>query len=164
MPKNMMKSFKTLGAAGAAGLTLVVTGCAGSYGANEMQVGSVGEAATVREGMVVAVRPVQIEAGNNNRVIGTVLGAALGGLAGSQVGGGDAENAAGAVIGATAGGVLGNEVAKGTNRRPGYAYTIDFGDGQLKEITQGADVYIEPGRRVFVTFYTDRVRVAPAGY
>lgn len=161
MPNLMKTTRKSIGLASIAGL-LLVTGCAGTYGAGEIQSGSVGEAASVREGRVVSVRPVKIQAGKNNQIIGAVVGAAIGGIAGSQVGGGDDENAIGAVVGATAGGVLGNEIAKGANTRDGYAYVIDFGDGQLKEITQGADLYIEAGTEVFVTFYTDRVRVAPA--
>lgn len=159
----MTFSLKSFGAASAAGLMLLVTGCASNYGGNTVGAGSVGEAASVREGRVVSVRAVQIEAGQNNKVIGTVIGAAIGGIAGSQVGGGKEENAVGAIVGATAGGVIGNEVAKGVNTRPGYAYVVDFGN-ELVEITQGADVYIEPGSRVFVTFYTDRTRIAPAGY
>ena len=164
MPNMTKFSPKSLGVATAAGMMLVVTGCAGGYGAGDMPASTVGEAATVREGRVVSVRPVQIAASNQNKVIGTVVGAAIGGIAGSQVGGGKEENAAGAVIGATAGGVLGHEIAKGTNTRAGYAYVVDFNDGKLLEITQGADIYIEPGTRVFVTFYTDRTRIAPAEY
>lgn len=159
----MSLSIKSIGAASAMGFMMLVTGCASTYGGNEVGAGAVGEAASVREGTVVSVRPVKIEAGKGNKVVGTVIGAAIGGIAGSQIGGGSEEQAVGAIAGATIGGVIGNEVAKGTNTRDGYAYVIDFG-GELLEITQGADMYIQPGTRVFVTFYSDRVRVAPAGY
>ena len=160
MPHSKFFSLKSLGLASAAGLMLAVTGCASSYGAGEVYSPGVGEAATVREGTIVSVRPVQIKPDQN--YIGAATGAILGGLAGSQLGGGDTARTAGGVAGAVAGGVIGNEVSKAGNTRPGYAYVIDFGNGQLKEVVQGADVYIEPGRRVFVTFSTDRVRVTPA--
>lgn len=160
----MSFSIKSFGTASAMGLMLLVTGCASSYGGNEYGAGTVGQPATVREGYVVSVRPVKIKAGNNNQVIGTVVGAAIGGIAGSQVGGGREENAVGAIAGATIGGVVGNEVAKGSNTRDGYAYVIDFGDGEVLEITQGADIYVQPGTRVFVSFYPDRARIQPAGY
>ena len=83
-----------------------------------------------------------------------------------DVGGGDDERAAGAVAGAVIGGVIGNEVSRGVNTRQGYAYIIDFGDGKIQEIVQGADVVIAPGTIVYVSFGTDRVRVWPksAGY
>lgn len=164
MPYSRIVSYKSFAAASAAGLMLLVTGCASSYGAGEITQAGVGESATVRQGYVSSVRPVRIAAGNTNKVIGTVVGAAIGGIAGSQVGGGKEENAVGAIVGATAGGVIGNEVAKGANTRAGYAYVIDFGDGKLVEITQGADVYIEPGTRVNVAYYSDRVRISPAQY
>ena len=152
--------FKAFGTAAAAGLLIAVSGCASSYGAGDVYGAGVGAAATGREGTVVAGRQVQIKPDQN--YLGAGVGAVLGGLAGSQLGGGDTARTAGGVAGAVAGGVIGNEVSKAGNTRPGYAYTIDFGNGQLKEIVQGADVYIEPGRRVFVSFGSDRVRVTPA--
>ena len=36
--------------------------------------------------------------------------------------------------------------------------------GEIKEIVQGADIFIQPGTRVNVTFGADKVSVAPAGY
>ena len=82
-------------------------------------------------------------------------------FAGSQIGGGREENAAGAVAGAVAGGVIGNEISKGANTRQGYAYIIDFGNGDIKEIVQGADVVIAPGTPVYVSFGMDAIRVWP---
>lgn len=156
------KSGNRLMAGAFAALTLALTGCAGSYGANQASSSSVGVASTVREGTVTAVREVQIRP--DNSVIGAASGAVLGGLAGSELGGGDKANTAGAIGGAVLGGVAGNEAGKAVNTRPGYAYTVKFASGDLREIIQGADIYIAPGTPVNVTFREDGVRVAPAQY
>lgn len=143
-------------------LSLAVTGCAGSYGAGQTSPSSVGVAATIREGVVTGVRDVQIRP--DNSVIGAGVGAVLGGLAGSELGGGDKAQTAGAIGGAVLGGLAGNEAGKALNTRQGYAYTVRFNSGEIKEIIQGADVYIAPGTPVNVAFREDGVRVTPAQY
>ena len=160
MPNSNIFSRKSIGAASAFGLMVALSGCAGSYGAGETVASGVGQQATVKQGIVQHVRPVKIKPDQN--YLGAGVGAVLGGLAGSQVGGGREENAAGAIAGAVAGGVIGNEITKAGNTRDGYAYVIDFGNGDLREIVQGADIYIEPGTRVNVSYGTDRTRITPA--
>lgn len=155
----VLKSTRKFALAAGLGTMLVLSGCAGSYGASERTASGVGQTATVREGVVISTEPVTIKPDQN--YLGAGVGAVLGGLAGSQVGGGREENAAGAVAGAVLGGVIGNEVTKGANTRQGYAYVIDFGNGKVQEIVQGADVVIAPGTPVYVSFGTDRVRVWP---
>lgn len=145
-----------------AALTLALAGCASGYGANTVSSSGVGYASTVREGTVTAVREVRIRP--DNSFLGAATGAVLGGLAGSELGGGDKAQTAGAVGGAVLGGVAGNEAGKAMNTRQGFAYTIRFASGEIKEIVQGADIYIQPGTRVYVTFGADKVTVAPAGY
>lgn len=145
-----------------AALTLALAGCASGYGANTVSSSSVGYASTVREGTVTAAREVVIRP--DQSVIGVATGAVLGGLAGSELGGGDKAQTAGAIGGAVLGGIAGNEAGKGLNTRRGFAYTVRFDDGNVKEIVQGNDIYIQPGTRVSVTFREDRVTVAPAGY
>ncbi|MEE2878407.1 MAG: glycine zipper 2TM domain-containing protein [Pseudomonadota bacterium] len=145
-----------------AALTLALAGCASGYGANTVNSSSVGYASTVREGTVTSVREVVIRP--DKSVIGVATGAVLGGLAGSELGGGDKAQTAGAIGGAVLGGIAGNEVGKGVNTRKGFAYTIRFDDGAIKEIVQGNDIYIQPGSRVNVTFRADQVVVSPAAY
>jgi outer membrane lipoprotein SlyB len=143
-----------------AAVSLAITGCAGSYGAGETTASGVGQTSTVYEGVVVQVRDVTIKP--DGSLLGTGTGAVLGGIAGSQVGGGDAANAAGAIAGAVIGGVVGNQADKRLNTRPGYAYTIRMDrDDSLKEIVQGADILIQPGTPVFVTFGPNKTTVAP---
>ena len=142
-----------------AAMTLALAGCA-SYGANTVSASGVGYASTVREGTVVAVREVTIA--KDNSFLGAATGAVLGALAGSELGGGDKAQTAGGIAGGVAGGVAGNEIGKALSKRPGLAYTIRFSTGEVKEIVQGADIYMAPGTPVYVTFSTDKVTVAPA--
>ncbi len=145
-----------------AAMTFALAGCAGSYGANEVTSAGVREAATVRSGTVTAVREVRIKP--DRSVLGAGVGAVLGGLAGSELGGGDKAQTAGAIGGAVLGGIAGSEVGKAANTRPGLAYTVRFDSGEVKEIVQGADVFIPAGSRVNVTFRSDGVVVTPAAY
>lgn len=145
-----------------AAMTMALAGCAGTYGANEVNTSAVREAATIRTGTVTSVREVTIT--QDNSVLGAGVGAVLGGLAGSELGGGDKAQTAGAIGGAVLGGIAGNEAGKALNRRKGYAYTVQFSTGEVKEIIQGADMYIAPGTPVNVAFRSDGVVVTPAAY
>ncbi|MEM1105734.1 MAG: glycine zipper 2TM domain-containing protein [Pseudomonadota bacterium] len=166
-----MTTFFALGARHAAGhrrfaaavaaCAVSLAGCASSYGANTVTPGAAGQAATVYEGTVTAVREIRIRP--DNSVIGSATGAVLGGIAGSEIGGGDKAQTAGGVAGAVLGGLAGNEAGKAVNTRPGYAYTVRYDNGQLREIYQGADVYFSPGSRVNVVYRQDGARVVPAG-
>ncbi len=156
----MTVSFLTPAKAILAGTALVLaTGCAGGYGANETTASGVGYASTVREGTIVGVREVTISPDQN--YLGAATGAVLGGLAGSQLGGGDVARTAGGVGGAVAGGVAGNEMSKAFNKRRGYAYMVKFDTGEIKEITQGIDIFMQVGTPVFVTFGANKTTVAP---
>lgn len=140
-------------------LTLVLAGCAGSYGSGSVSPASVGQSTTIREGTVTAVREVTIRP--DNSIVGAATGAVLGGLAGSQIGGGDTAQTAGGIGGAVLGGVAGNEAGKALNTRPGYAYTVRLESGEVREIIQGANEYLAPGTPVNVVYREDGVRVVP---
>lgn len=107
---------------------------------------------SVRMGVVESVRNVTIA--NPESGVGTVSGAALGGLAGSQVGRGNGSAAVG-ILGAVAGGVLGNRIENRANTRPGLEITVRLDNGELRAITQLADEPFRPG---------DRVRLLSNGY
>lgn len=139
------------------GFTLA--GCAGGYGATQSTPSQVGQAVSVRQGRVVSVREVRITP--DNSIIGAVTGAVLGGLAGSELGGGDKAKTAGGIGGAVIGGIAGNQAGKALNTRAGYAYIVQFDNGDTREIVQGADIYMAPGSRVNVSF-GDTVKVSPA--
>jgi outer membrane lipoprotein SlyB len=112
----------------------------------------------MQEGVVLRVRPVRIE--GTRTIIGPAAGAAVGGVAGSTIGGGDEERAIGAIAGAVLGGLAGAAVEQGVTRREGLAYTVRLSNGEVVNIVQGADLYIEPGSAVFVE-YGERARVVP---
>jgi outer membrane lipoprotein SlyB len=101
---------------------------------------------TVYHGTVMSVREVTIK--RDSSMIGTATGAVLGGLAGSELGGGDKAQTAGAIGGAVLGGIAGNEAGKAVGTSKAFAYIVRFSSGESKEIIQGADVYIAPGTPV----------------
>jgi outer membrane lipoprotein SlyB len=108
-------------------------------------------------GEVVAVRGVDIRPGQTR--VGTVTGALLGGLGGSQIGGGSVANAAGAVGGAVLGGMAGSAI-QGSRTTAGVEITIELDDGQTVAIVQPGDPRdFRVGDRVRVTGTADNARV-----
>jgi outer membrane lipoprotein SlyB len=99
----------------------------------------------VRTGTVESVRNVIIV--NPESGVGTMGGAALGGLAGSQAGSGNGSAAMG-IVGAIAGGLIGQRVEASANNRPGFEITVKLDSGELRAVTQVADELFRPGERV----------------
>ena len=141
-------------------MMLAATACAS--GSNSVSGQSVGHASTVRQATVTSVREVTI---NGNNAIGTQVattaGAAIGGLLGSQVGGRRSTQAIGAIGGAVVGGTAGNAIARAASTSQGYAYVVRFQNGELREIIQRGDVYIQPGSPVSIVFRPDGAVVSP---
>jgi outer membrane lipoprotein SlyB len=140
----MMKRMLVIAAVAA---SVVVAGCAspGLGGGNYSRGQARGEQ-TVRLGTVEAVRDVTIDASNTGT--GTLVGAGLGGIAGSTAGRGNRANAAGAIAGAVVGGVIGNAIEKGSNDRRGVEVTVRLEGGQMIAITQEKDEEFRVGDRV----------------
>ena len=143
-------------------MTLAVAGCQSTYGANTVSSSSVGYAMTVKPGVVTNVRAVTIKP--DRSIIGTATGAVLGGLAGSELGGGDKAQTAGAIGGAVLGGIAGNMIGTAANTKQGMAVTVEFIDGNVKAFVQPADANIQPGQRVNVEFREDGAYVVPVQY
>ena len=127
--------------------TLSIAGCAVTpnssnvYSARQTQ----GEQ-TVRMAVVESVRNVTIDKGASG--VGTVAGAALGGIAaGSTIGRGNGALAAG-IVGALAGGAVGNQIESNRANRPGLEITVRLDSGELRAITQDADEMFRVGDRV----------------
>jgi outer membrane lipoprotein SlyB len=99
----------------------------------------------VRMGTVESVRNVTIA--NPETGVGTVSGAALGGLGGSQIGQGNGAVAMG-IVGALAGGLIGQHAEYSANNRPGFEITVRLDNGELRAVTQLADEMFRPGERV----------------
>lgn len=154
---QLFSKSRTAIVAGLGALTLTLGACA-NYGGTRTP-GSVGYASTVKEGVIQSVNGVTIKP--DKSIIGAGVGAVLGGLAGSELGGGDKAKTAGGIGGAVLGGIAGNEAGKAINTRNGYSYIIKFASGELKEIVIKGDNPIPAGTPVNVVFATDGVQVYP---
>lgn len=152
-------SSKLVAGAFAAATLAMSTACTSNMGANQRSAGSVGYASTVMAGTVQATTPVTIS--KDNSILGAGVGAVLGGLAGSELGGGDKAQTAGAIGGAVLGGLAGNEAGKALGRRNGFSYIVAFDSGEVKEIVLAGDASYAPGTRVNVVFATDGVTLYP---
>lgn len=153
--KNATKLAVIIGAA-----VLGLSACVAPNGPNNASANCVGVASTVRDATVASYRPVNIQ-GNDNG-IGAVTGAALGGLAGSQVGGRNSTQAIGAIGGAVLGGLAGNAIGTAATSSNGTAYILRFDNGETREIIQGGNDAIAPGTPVFVTFRCNGAVITPA--
>ena len=111
MAISFFTKSRTAIVAGLGALTLTLGACA-NYGGTRSP-GSVGYASTVKEGVIQSVNGVTIKP--DNSIVGAGVGAVLGGLAGSELGGGDKAKTAGAIGGAVLGGIAGNEAGKALN-------------------------------------------------
>jgi len=100
---------------------------------------------SVRMGVVESIRNVIIDHGQSG--VGTMGGAALGGIAGSTVGQGSGSVAA-AIGGAIVGGLIGQHVEQSANSKPGLEITVKLDNGNLTAITQDADEPFYVGDRV----------------
>lgn len=141
-------------------LATALAGCASGLGANTYDRGSVGMVSRVEEGTVIDTRPIKIEGSQKGTGVGTIAGAALGGLAGSELGGGSKANTAGAIGGAILGGVIGNAVGNAATAQDGFAYTIRLRNGELVSIAQAGAQPIPAGTPVLIE-YGERARVIP---
>ena len=125
----------------------ILAGCAqpGLGGGNYTR-GQVRGEQSVRIGTVENVRDVTIDARDTGT--GTLAGAAIGGVAGSTVGGGSRANTVGAIAGAVVGGLIGNAVEKSGNDRRGVEVTVRLESGALIAVTQEKDEEFRTGDRV----------------
>src|SRR2546430_13166827 len=109
-------------------MTLAIGGCATPVGPGYYYRGEALRPQSVEMGVIENVRPVALHGPDTG--VGTVGGAALGGLAGSAAGQG-AGQAAAIVGGAILGGIIGNAVERDANRRPGLELTRRPDSGRL---------------------------------
>ncbi|PRC92035.1 hypothetical protein [Solimicrobium silvestre] len=101
---------------------------------------------SVRMGVVESIRNVMIDHGQSG--VGTLGGAALGGIAaGSSIGQGNGAVAAG-IAGAIVGGLVGQHVEQNMNTKPGLEITVKLDNGNLTAIVQDADEQFNVGDRV----------------
>lgn len=112
----------------------------------------------VQFGTLTSIRPVEIRPGQTR--LGTIAGAALGGVGGSQIGRSPAANVAGAIGGAVAGGAVGSAI-QGSARTNGVELTVELDSGETIAVVQpGNPNDYRIGDRVRVTGTEDRARVS----
>lgn len=127
---------------------LVLAGCATHTTPSTFNRSEVGRAQNVEWGTIQSIRDVQIQ--NDSRGVATVTGAALGGIAGSTLGGGRRANTAGAVAGAVAGGAAGNALSR--SARNGVEITVALENGRTVAVAQdGSAADYRVGDRVRVS-------------
>lgn len=125
-------------------LPLTVASCASDIDSNYYSTGSVGQLSQAQGCTVVSVRPIKVATQNG---MGTAIGGIAGGVAGSQIGGGNTAHLLGAVGGAILGGMAGDAAQKGLTSQQGYEYIVRLDNGNTVSTTQGGDVLLNPGQR-----------------
>ena len=152
-------SIKRILVIGFIALSAMMAGCAmPGLGGGDYTRSQVRGEQTVRLGVVETVRDVVIDARDSGT--GTLAGAALGGVAGSTLGGGHKANAAGAIAGAVVGGIIGNSVEKNANDRKGVEVTVRLEGGKLIAITQEKDEEFRVGDKVRILSGQGATRVS----
>lgn len=126
-----------------------IAGCASDIDSNYYSTGSVGQVSQAQGCTVVSVRPIKVSTQNG---AGTAIGGIAGGIAGSQIGGGNTAHLLGAVGGAILGGFADNAAQEGLTSQQGYEYIVRLDNGNTVSTTQGADVLLNPGQRCQIIF------------
>ncbi|OZI14170.1 hypothetical protein CE195_04135 [Sodalis-like symbiont of Philaenus spumarius] len=142
---------------------MTVAGCANNstlsgdvYSASEAK-----HVQSVTYGTLVAVRPVQIQGGEDSNVIGAIGGAVLGGFLGNTVGGGSGRSLATAA-GAVAGGVAGSSVEGALNRTQGVELEVRKDDGNTIMVVQKqGNTHFGVGQRVALASNGRTITVSP---
>lgn len=119
------------------------------------------QAQNVTYGTVLSVRPVQIQGGDDENIVGAIGGAVLGGFLGNTVGGGTGRSLATAA-GAIAGGLAGQSVQGELNKTNGVQMEIREDSGRTIVVTQKQDATrYSVGQRVALIGNGNRVSVSP---
>jgi outer membrane lipoprotein SlyB len=122
-------------------------GCARDYSPNTYSSNATQQANKVTQGVIVGVREVKISA---DGTVGTVTGAAAGGVLGGQAPGGGVTTALGAVGGTMIGGLIGSAVEHGADDTKGFEYIVKQTNGDLVSVTQKEDTPLAIGQKVLV--------------
>ncbi|EIY4985252.1 glycine zipper 2TM domain-containing protein [Enterobacter hormaechei] len=120
-----------------------------------------GRVQQVQYGTLVSVRPVQIQAGDENNALGAVAGGVLGGVAGSTIGGGSGRRLTTAT-GAVAGGLTGQAAQSRMNRVQGVELEVRLDDGRnIVVVQRQGPTRFSAGQRVAISSAGSQVTVSP---
>jgi len=133
--------------------------CAGTPANSTYSGYGLGRTASVTYGTIVSMRNVVVQGAPSG--VGALGGAALGGVAGSFIGGDSFRgNLLGAVGGALLGGLAGSAVENSIDRGNAVEFIIRQDDGQTISVVQTNEDNFHPGQRVAI-IRGDRTRLAP---
>ena len=138
-------------------LTLLLGACASSNSGSVYSRDDARKTQTVRTGIVESVRQVKLE--GTKSPIGTVAGAAVGGIAGSSIGQGKGSTI-GAVIGAVVGGLGGSAAEEMMTRKDALEITVKLDGGGLTAVVQEADELFKAGDKVRLIESAGNTRVS----
>jgi outer membrane lipoprotein SlyB len=158
--RNPMRPTKTLVPLMAAlALAAALPACAPANTGSTVSARALGGAAAVSFGTIVGSRPVQV-AGTNSG-IGTIGGAAAGGIAGSFIGGDWRSNALAGIGGAIIGGLAGSAVERGVTGGSAIEFIVREDRGGDIAVVQTNEEGLQVGDRVVIS-RGDRVRLSRA--
>jgi len=101
-------------------------------------------------GTIDRIERVQLQDQHQSIGAGAVVGAIIGGAAGSQIGSDDDRTVA-IAAGAVAGAVIGHQVQKSRNQQQrGYLFEVDLDDGRWARVTQLENPGLRVGHRVVI--------------
>jgi outer membrane lipoprotein SlyB len=128
-----------------------VAACAPTNTNTTYRAGDIGRTAQVSYGTIVSMRPVVVQGQATG--VGALGGAAVGGVAGSFIGGRDPRgNILGAVAGAVIGGVAGNAIENSASQGNAVEFIIqEDGAPQPISVVQTNEENFRPGERVLLT-------------
>jgi outer membrane lipoprotein SlyB len=139
------------------GLFLVgLSGCGPSYSPDTYASNAVQQANKVEQGVVIGVRQVGVSAAGT---VGTVAGAAAGGIAGAQAGVGPV-SAITALGGSLVGGIAGSAAEHVSADTAAFEYIVRKPNGDLVSVTQKDKVPLALGQKVLV-IAGNQARVVP---
>ncbi|WP_315809091.1 glycine zipper 2TM domain-containing protein [Pseudomonas sp. C9-3] len=114
----------------------LLSGCASDLSGSSYSRADARAVQNVRMGTIESLRPVQIE--GTKTPIGTLAGAAVGGIAGNSIGGGRGK-AITTILGGVAGGAAGSAVEEGITRTQGVEIVVREDDGGTRAYVQAVD-------------------------
>jgi outer membrane lipoprotein SlyB len=137
-------------------LLAALSGCGPNYSPNTYSVTAVQQANTVAQGVIIGLRSVSVSAAGT---VGTLTGAAAGGIAGSQAVSGPV-SAFTALGGSLVGGIAGSAVEHTTADTTAFEYIVRKASGDLVSVTQKDKTPLALGQKVLV-IAGNQARVVP---
>ncbi|MCJ8338880.1 MAG: glycine zipper 2TM domain-containing protein [Pseudomonadales bacterium] len=141
------------------GVFIFLSGCASNLTGDNYSAQEARKAQTVSYGVVTSARAVIID-GRQRGIVGTVGGAAVGGVLGNKIGGGSGRDLATA-LGAVAGAVIGQKIEESATRKQGQEITVKLDTGGtvsiVQQVNQGSFFSVNDRVRILEQGGTSRV-------